>query len=318
MADHRRALIVGIDNYPLAPLAGCVADASRISSLLSRNADGSPNFDCRLLTNPPSTIGARDLRQAIQELFAQPADIALFYFSGHGTENNLGGYLVTPDATLYQEGVAMTDVLSLANNSKVSQVVLMLDCCHSGHLGGAPEIANAAAVLRQGVSVLSASRAGEASLETSDGGVFTSLVCAALEGGGADVLGNVTTASVYSYVDEALGSWDQRPLFKTHVFRMTSLRRDNPAVPHPELRRLPELFPDPTDELPLDPSYEPTADPPNPVNEEVFAILQRCRAAKLVEVVGEQHLYYAAMNSTSCRLTPLGQRYWRLAQAGRL
>jgi hypothetical protein len=318
MVEHRRALVVGIDNYPASPLAGCVADAIRIATLLERNADGSPNFDCRLLIDPPSTINARDLRQAIDELFKQPADLALFYFSGHGTENNLGGYLMTPDATRYQEGVSMVDLLAQANQSKVAQAVLVLDCCNSGHLGATPAISNDAAVLREGVSVLSASRASEASLETVEGGVFTSLVCAALDGGSADVVGDVTAAAVYAYVDEALGPWDQRPLFKSHVSRMTSLRRDAPGVPIDDLRRLPSLFPDPNLEMPLDPSFEPTTTLGNVANQEVFAVLQRCRAAKLIEPVGEDHMYYAAINSKSCRLTPLGRRYWRLATMGRL
>jgi Caspase domain len=318
MAEHRRALVVGIDNYESAPLSGCVSDAQRIAELIAGNADGSPNFSCRLLVDPPSAITARKLREEIEGLFAQPANIALFYFSGHGTENNLGGYLVTPDAVRYSEGVSMTDLLALANQSKVTQVVLILDCCHSGHLGAIPALANDSAVLREGVSVLSASRANEASFETAGGGVFTSLVCAALDGGGADVVGDVSAAAVYAYVDEALGPWEQRPLFKSHVARMTSLRRYSPAVPITELRRLPEIFPDPTVARPLDPSYEPTQNLGNRENEGLFAILQRCRAAKLVEPVDEEHMYFAAINSKACRLTTLGMRYWRLANAGRL
>ena len=318
MVERRRALVVGIDNYPTAPLAGCAFDAIRVRDLLEKNADGSPNFACRLVVDPPSPVTARALRQDIDELFAQPADLALFYFSGHGTENNLGGYLVTPDAALYHEGVAMTELLTRANQSKVDQVVLVLDCCNSGHLGATPEVANDAAVLREGVSVLSASRASEPSMETAQGGVFTSLLCAAIDGGSADVMGDVTAAAVYAYVDEALGPWDQRPLFKSHVSRMTSLRRDRPAVPLEDLRRLPKLFPDPTQDMPLDPSFEPEAKPVHTANEEVFAVLQRCRAAKLVEPVGEVHMYFAAINSKSCGLTPLGQRYWRLANDGRI
>jgi hypothetical protein len=34
--------------------------------------------------------------------------------------------------------------------------------------------------------------------------------------------------------------------------------------------------------------------------------------------VGEEHLYYAAINRRSCRLTPLGQFYWTLANTGKL
>jgi hypothetical protein len=71
-------------------------------------------------------------------------------------------------------------------------------------------------------------------------------------------------------------------------------------------------------ELPLAPSYEPTALPRDAEHEATFAILQKCRAAKLVEPVGEEHMYYAAMNSKSCRLTPLGKLYWSMAKQGRI
>lgn len=48
----KRALIVGIDDYshPLHPLGGCVNDAKKMHKVLSSNEDGSPNFDCKLLT----------------------------------------------------------------------------------------------------------------------------------------------------------------------------------------------------------------------------------------------------------------------------
>jgi hypothetical protein len=34
--------------------------------------------------------------------------------------------------------------------------------------------------------------------------------------------------------------------------------------------------------------------------------------------VDEEFMYYAAINSKACRLTPLGQQYWRLASAKRI
>jgi hypothetical protein len=49
-----------------------------------------------------------------------------------------------------------------------------------------------------------------------------------------------------------------------------------------------------------------------------FAILQQCRAARLVEPVGAEHIYYAAMERKSCRLTPLGRHYWALAKEKRI
>ena len=54
--------------------------------------------------------------------------------------NDLGGYLVTQDATQYDEGVALQEVLKLANDSKVHEVVVLLDSCFSGAMGNVPVI----------------------------------------------------------------------------------------------------------------------------------------------------------------------------------
>ena len=315
----RRALLVGIDEYPGAPLRGCVNDATSLSEVLSKNEDGSPNFDCKLITAPPITVSRAFLKESVAKLFEHEADVALFYFSGHGTENNLGGFLVTPDAKLYDEGVSMHDVLNMANSArKIREVVILLDCCHSGALGQLPAIANDVAVLREGVSILAASRADQVSVEIHGGGLFTGLVKDALNGGASDVLGKISIASVYAYVDQALGSWNQRPLFKSHVSKLISLRTSKPSVPLDILRLLPKYFAAPRSELQLDPSYEPDAEPTHPEHEEIFGQLQKFRAARLLVPVGEEHLYYAAMNKRSCRLTPLGQFYWQLANEGRL
>lgn len=314
----QRALLVGIDHYQHSPLAGCVNDARRMQDLLRRHHDESPNFDCRLMVSSETEITRAALRQAIEDLFAGDVDVALLFFSGHGTVNNLGGYLVTQDVRRYDEGVAMTDILTFANNSKAGEAVIVLDCCHSGALGQVPAIDNQKAILREGVSVLSAARQTEYAMEESGAGVFTSLVCEALSGGAADVCGRVTVASVYAFVDQALGAWQQRPLFKSHVSKLISLRNCAPAVPLEALRLLPRYFKTPIEEFPLDPSYEPDAEPRHPEHEKIFADLQRYRAARLLEPVGEQHMYYAAMNSKSCRLTALGRYYWHLANSGKI
>jgi len=230
----------------------------------------------------------------------------------------LGGFLVTQDATRYDEGVSMRDVLILANGSRIKEIVIILDCCHSGAFGQVPEIDNSQAFLREGVSVLTASRASEASLEVGGSGVFTSLIYDALSGGASDICGNVTVASVYAYVDQTLGAWEQRPLFKSHVSKLIPLRKCNPVIEPAILRLLPEYFTTPDAEFRLDASFEPRAEPRNEVNEEIFANLQKFRANRLVIPVGEEHMYYAAIRSKSCKLTPLGRFYWKLVRSGRL
>lgn len=319
MTARRRALIVGVDDYPSAPLAGCVNDAETMEQLLRCHEDGSPNFAVRLLTSSNARIDRSCLRESIRELLRQPdADVALLYFAGHGVVTDFGGYLVTVDAAQYDEGVNLSEVLTMANDSSAREVVIILDACMSGALGQLPGSGSPHAQLREGVAVLTASRADQVAMESGGRGVFTELVCGALEGGGADVLGQITVASVYAYVEEALGPWDQRPLFKANVAKLETLRTVAPSVDLAVLRELPGWFSSPSAEFSLDPTFEDTVPGHDPTKAAQFKKLQRCRAAKLVEPVGEEHMYYAAINSGACRLTPLGARYWRMAQEGRL
>jgi hypothetical protein len=315
----RKALIVGIDDYPAAPLSGCVNDARAMEALLARNEDASPNFSCRSMTAPSARITKANLREAITLLFADEADVALFYFSGHGLLTELGGFLVTPDARSYDEGVSMDTLLTLANQAtKVKEIVLILDCCHSGALGSPSNLSTYTAMLREGVSVLTASRSSQVSTEKNGRGLFSSLICYALQGGAADIIGKVSAASVYSYVDQILGPWDQRPVFKSHVSRMMPLRMCRPEIPLEVLRLLTTYFPQSDYVFPLDPTYEPDAEPDHDEHERIFGHLQKYRDARLLIPVGEQHLYYAAINRKACKLTPLGAFYWRLVNEGRL
>jgi len=63
----RRALIVGIDEYPRSPLRGCVNDATEISRLLKTHQDGAPNFDCQILTSPPFAVTRAILKGKIED-----------------------------------------------------------------------------------------------------------------------------------------------------------------------------------------------------------------------------------------------------------
>jgi hypothetical protein len=56
----------------------------------------------------------------------------------------------------------------------------------------------------------------------------------------------------------------------------------------------------------------------NPGHEEIFSHLQQYRAAGLLVPVGEEHLFWAAIHSTACKLTPLGQFYWDLVQGHKI
>jgi len=314
----KRALVVGTDVYrTFRQLRGCVNDARAVSALVARHEDGTPDFDCHLLADSIAGVDHDSLRRAIEHLLSGGADVALLYAAGHGLVRDGELTLVTTDGTSQTPGVGLNDILSIAARSEIREIILILDCCFSGHAGRVPQLTVDTAVLRPGLVILTATRADEPAVETAKRrGLFSTMLCAGLEGGAADVLGKVTIGGLYAYLSECFGPWDQRPMLKANIEREGELRRCRPSVPVDELRRLPELFPTPGQELPLDPSYEPDAEPRNPGHERDFALLQRARAAKLVEPVGTEHLYFAAMNSLSCRLTPLGQHYRRMAQRG--
>lgn len=316
----KRALLVGIDEYSAFPsLAGCVNDVVAIEPLLGRNDDGSPNFGCQTRTKPFDDITRDSLLVDLDQLLAAGVDVALLYFAGHGAEHGDDVSLCTVDGTPQTPGVKLSEVLAKVQASAVREVIIILDCCFSGAAGGVPQLGSESALIRPGVSILAASRGDQTAAESADGrGVFSTYLGGALNGGAADVLGKVTLAGVYSYLSESFGPWEQRPTFKANVDRLNELRRCSPSVPLGELRRLAEFFPDADFEFGLDPSYEPDAEPEHPEHEAIFAILQRCRAAKLVEPIDTEHMYYAAVEGRSCVLTPLGKHYWRLASQGLL
>jgi hypothetical protein len=317
----RKALAIGINNYPSSPLHGCINDATAFGGIVETNGDGSPNFSVRLETDVPTKA---ELKRLIVDLFSGECETALLYFSGHGFINELGGYIVTPDYQQYDEGVSMEDILLIANNSKAKNKVIIFDCCHSGAIGSPQLNGGKTAHIAEGLSILTASRDNEPSLEINGHGVFTNLLLDALHGGAADLRGHITPGSVYAYIDQALGAWDQRPVFKTNITRFISLRNITPQVPIESLRKLIEYFPMPQDEFALDPSYEDTnalkiehkiIDPQaKSENVAVFKNLQKFQGVGLVIPVNEQFMYFAAMNSKSCKLTALGYHYWRLVK----
>lgn len=317
----RRALIVGINHYKNAPLKGCIKDAEKISKVLETNDKGSPNFDCKLLISSenskyPITVGK--LKKDIHNLFNQEAEIAIFYFSGHGATNDIGSYLVTEDAQKYNEGVSLQEVITMANTSKVKEAIIMLDACHSGHLGNSLEFGNRKVILREGVSVLTSSRDTQYSVERNGSGLFTSIIYEAMNGGAADILGNITVAGIYYFADQLLNSWEQRPVFKTHISKMTPLRYCPPKIPLEIIRKLTLYFEDKEQVLQLNPLYELSIMPRNEVFEEIMAHLRLFHTNGLLLPVGTQFMYEAAKDSKSCELTNLGKFYWDLVNKKQL
>lgn len=318
----KKAIVVGIDDYQKNPLKGAVSDAYDISQLLQVNGNETTNFEVKTYFNVPTRS---ELLTLLTNFFNVQADIGIFYFAGHGYVNELGGYIVTPDHKKYEEGVAMHDILNLANEAKIRNIVIILDCCKSGAIGS-PALTSTITPINSGISILTACRDDEPAKEIDGRGVFTALLVEALKGGAADLRGHISPGGVYAYIDQALGAHEQRPVFKTNVTEFVALRSVIPQVPLSILRKIDKYFPEPTTNLKLDPSFEDTnthkvvhevIEPyADDNNVKIFKDLQQLESVGLVVPVGEEHMYFAAMRSKSCKLTGLGHHYWKLVREG--
>lgn len=329
----KKALIVGIDSYAIAPLRSCVNDAAAVASILERDGDGSPNFSVKLITSDTHNVSSALLNEKIEELFEGDADTVLFFFAGHGVINltTNAGYIVSQDGKKGAWGVSLSEILNLANKAspRIKSTVIILDCCHAGFAGEVTGLGTTSeiSVIGNGVTILTACHRSEGAAEGSEHGLFTGILLDGLSGGSADICGRITPASLYSHVDQTLGPWEQRPIYKANVQTFVTLRKVSPKVPPEVLRRLPDYFPDPAYVFPLDPSYEPDRiNIPEelrhlPVNEDharIFKELQLCNRHGLVVPVDAEHMYYAAITSTGCKLTALGAHYRNLAILNRV
>jgi hypothetical protein len=141
------ALLVGIDTYepPVPPLRGCVNDVETFAAYLRGRGDGDLRLE--VLKNEGATrerviTGFRDHLGR-----AGPDDVALFYFSGHGSQEHAhrAFWPVEPDRlnetlVLYDSrsdggrDLADKELAKLLHEVATSNphVVVVLDCCHSG------------------------------------------------------------------------------------------------------------------------------------------------------------------------------------------
>ncbi len=321
----RKALVVGINHYPQAGnLFGCVADAHTVKALLERNSNGTVNFSVKFASASSNTdaISRSQLRAAIEELFKGDSDVALLYFAGHGHVDDTGGFICASDCASGSDGVSLNEVLTFANKSTAKNKIIVLDSCFAGAAGDHSLTPNTAEI-SQGLTVLSAATKEQYATETNGRGVFTTLFADALNGAAANLVGDVTPGSVYAHIDQSLGPWEQRPVFKTNVKSFISLRKAEPPIPLTDLQRIVEFFPTADAQYQLDPTYEPVRQggdaekswpAPIPENTHKFSILQKYNRVNLVVPVDAPHMWHAAVESKTCRLTVLGEHYRRLVE----
>ena len=330
----KKALVVGIDEYHDGHnLSGCVNDAIQVSAAVERNGDGAPNFEVRQLVSTNGPVCAGELHEAITELLSGEAETAFFYFAGHGmlNEETNNGHLVTYDGKSPNWGVSLASILDLANKAypAIKSTVIVLDSCQSGYAGEVPGLAanGAVSVIGTGVTILTACHRQGTAAEADDHGTFTAILLDGLAGSAADVMGRITPASVYAHVDQTLGAWEQRPIYKANVQSFITLREVEPRVALDILRKLPKYFPNVNAEFELDPSFEPERGeeaeklrdvPVDEDNERIYRDLQKCNRHGLVVPVEHEHMWHSAVFGGRVRLTASGAHYRKLAELGRI
>ena len=317
----RKALLIGIDDYYNHPLHCCVNDVEAMKNVLENNFNGSKNFHIKEMIN--NDASRSQIRRGIKDLFAGNGEVALLYFSGHGFDDDNDGVILSYDYEEDDLGIKMSEILEVANKSNFAYKVIILDCCHSGYLGNHGIIGDTSH-LGNGIVIMTASKKNEYSMEVNGHGVFTNLLLEAIKGGATDILGNITPGSIYSYIDQALGPWSQRPLFKANISSFISLKQCEPKISINDLKQCLNLFPTDDSIYELNPSYEKTnypnsghrsCEPYAIVSKvEIFGKLQQCNRNGLIVPYDSTDMYFAAMDSKGCKLTPLGKHYWNMVK----
>ncbi|MGF1518958.1 MAG: caspase domain-containing protein [Nodosilinea sp.] len=150
---RKLALLVGLNQYAggVTPLRGCLTDVRMQRELLIHRFGFNP---ANILTLEDQAATRQNLLDAFETHLidqAQPGDVVVFHFSGHGSLvrdpdpipaafENLAGYngsLLPYDARLNLPGSQVNDIMGktlflLMANLKTDQVTVMLDSCHSG------------------------------------------------------------------------------------------------------------------------------------------------------------------------------------------
>lgn len=143
----KRAVIVGINDYTLIDPTGnsnlgcCVADANSISSLVT-SALGFDAGDVTTITDQAATRSA--VMTALQSMISasEPGDVALFYYSGHGSieaddpSNPTCERFYESICTASRPFLTDKDLWSIASDLQQSVVnfTVIADSCHSGGL----------------------------------------------------------------------------------------------------------------------------------------------------------------------------------------
>ncbi|MEL7507971.1 MAG: caspase family protein [Cyanobacteria bacterium J06554_1] len=226
----RDALIVGINQYHNLPrLTAAAKDAEGMANMLETYGDFRVRRLPEVIAEQRPKIGqqtpvsSQQLENNLVRLLLPKGDhipeAVFFYFSGHGLQREIGireGYLATsdtqPDSS--NSGLSLSWLRRLIKHSPVRQILIILDCCHSGEFLSLKDEAWQGGD-GQSYLFIAASREYEEAYESfnSDYSVLTQAVLSGLSPQQAG-RGRVTSTDLVASITNQLSHEIQQPLFE--------------------------------------------------------------------------------------------------------
>lgn len=139
-----RAVVVGINEYKderIERLKGAVNDATEVRRRLASFGEFEIADHHFLTDETEKKPTSENIRRAISDLLWQveACDLSIFYFSGHGLQDGYRNGYIAPCDIQYDEPLVrgiriqeLKDYFLAADGQTKKNIVLILDCCHSG------------------------------------------------------------------------------------------------------------------------------------------------------------------------------------------
>ena len=230
MAEIRYAILIGCNNYPgdssrLPPLKCAENDARGLREVLvDKDISGFDPNNVRLFSGEPNQEILMEIAKCLNE--AQPDDLVLIYFSGHGKLDKINKlHLATSNTNTDILGVTslpVATVKEIIDKSSSQKIIWILDCCYSGAVGATFKGGDVDSELQiasggKGKYIMAASTGIQAAKEEEgeEYSTFTKHLLQGLKSGDADLNGDgvITVDELYSYVrDQVVQSGKQEPV----------------------------------------------------------------------------------------------------------
>jgi Caspase domain/Pentapeptide repeats (8 copies) len=245
----RYALVIGItqNQAPLQTLEKSAADARAIADILRDFGD----FQVEVLVKPEETT-YKALEAKLLEFFNDRAlrQEASIYYTGHGfqlkgTFGKKEAFLAPSDCVVeldadgqvvkQQNGLSLTAVNALAAEAELSNLVMLLDCCHSGYLLEESLLKQTfITFIQKDYWLMTACRSFQSAYakKKEPYSIFTGAVLAGLKCDRANERGEITAGALFNYVAEALRG-ERQEVMQLSVGRPILMVRYPLAEPKP-------------------------------------------------------------------------------------